>query len=245
MIGKITAITRQKGDKQRASIFIEEEFAIGINEQTIEQFRLRKGDYIDADLADKILDFDYWIDAKRVALRYLNHRSRSEKEIKERLIKEEIPEEIIARVLEFLRSYDLVNDEKWSRAFANDKLNRKAVSSRQIAIELRQKGIDENIIEETIKTVNAEQSDWDRALEAAKKRWPRLQREEPHKRKQKMFSFLAGRGFSFEVIKSTYQKLSGVESGESDSDDLDLGPSEPDELASEEFIGSGESEIDD
>jgi regulatory protein len=214
MIGKITAITRQKGDKLRASIFIEEEFAVGVNEQTIEEFRLRKGDYIDADLADKILDFDYWIDAKRVSLRYLNHRSRSAKEIRERLHKEEIPEEIITRVLEFLRSYDLVNDEKWSRAFANDKLGRKLVSSRQLAVELKQKGIDGSIIEETLKEVNAGQSDADRALEAAKRRLPRLMKETPEKRKQKMYSFLAGRGFNFDIIKSTYQKLSGVESEE-------------------------------
>ncbi len=214
MIGKITAITRQKGDKLRASIFIEEEFAVGVNEQTIEEFRLRKGDYIDADKADKILDFDYWIDAKRVSLRYLNHRSRSEKEIKERLHKEEIPEEIITRVLEFLRSYDLVNDEKWSRAFASDKLGRKLVSSRQLGVELKQKGIDQLIIEETLKEVNAGQSDADRALEAARKRLPRLQKETPEKRKQKMYSFLAGRGFNFDLIKSTYQKLSGVESEE-------------------------------
>jgi regulatory protein len=214
MIGKITAITRQKGDKLRASIFIEDEFAVGVNEQTIEEFRLRKGDYIDADKADKILDFDYWIDAKRVSLRYLNHRSRSEKEIKERLHKEDIPEEIITRVLEFLRSYDLVNDEKWSRAFASDKLGRKLVSSRQLAVELKQKGIDQSIIEETLKEVNEGQSDAERALEAAKKRLPRLAKETPEKRKQKMYSFLAGRGFSFDVIKSTYQKLSGVESEE-------------------------------
>lgn len=212
MIGKITAITRQKGDKLRASIFIEEEFAVGVNEQTIEEFRLRKGDYIDAEKADKILDFDYWIDAKRVSLRYLNHRSRSEKEIRQRLVKEEIPEEIIARVLEFLRSYDLVNDEKWSRAFASDKLGRKLVSSRQLGVELKQKGIDQSIIDETLREVNEGQSDADRALEAAKKRLPRLTRETPEKRKQKLFSFLAGRGFSFELIKSTYQKLSGVES---------------------------------
>jgi regulatory protein len=214
MIGKISAITRQKGDKLRASIFIEGEFSFGVNEQTIEQFRLRKGDYIDPELADKILDFDYWIDAKRVALRYLNHRSRSEKEIRDRLVKEEIPPEIIERVLEFLRGYDMVNDEKWSRAFVNDKLGRKQVSTRQIAVELRQKGVDQKIIDETIAEVNKEQSDEDRALAAAKKRWPRLEREEPMKRKQKMYSFLAGRGFSFDVIKSTYQKLSGVESGD-------------------------------
>src|SRR5580704_13223621 len=79
--GRITSIARQKKDKSRASIFLDQEFAFGVCDQTIEQFRLRKGDYIDRELFEKITDFDYFIDAKRIALAYLNFRARSEKEI--------------------------------------------------------------------------------------------------------------------------------------------------------------------
>lgn len=214
MIGKITSIVRQKGDKLRASIFIEEEFAFGVNEQTIEQFRLRKGDYLDPEKAEQIIDFDYWIDAKRIALKYLNHRARSEKEIRQRLEKEEIPEEIVLKVIEFLRSYDLVNDEQWSKFYTNDRLRRKLVSSKQVAMELKQKGIAADIIDKTIADLATTQSDEDRALEAARKRWPRLVREGPAKRKQKLFSYLAARGFSFDLIKSTYTKVAGVELNE-------------------------------
>src|ERR1051325_1997505 len=125
MEGKITSIQRQKNDKRRASIFLDEEFAFGVCDQTIEEFRLRKGDYIDRELFDKISDFDYFVEAKRIAIAYLNHRARSEKEIRERLHKEDIPDEIIIRVLDFLRDLNLVNDEAWSKAFVNDKLVRK------------------------------------------------------------------------------------------------------------------------
>src|SRR5881227_2174236 len=128
MEGRITSIVRQKKDKARASIFLEEEFAFGVNEETIEHFRLRKGDYIDSSAHQEIVDFDFGIDAKRIALHYLNYRSRSEKEIRERLAKEDIPEEIVARVLEFLKDHNFVNDETWSRSFVHDKLTRKVVS---------------------------------------------------------------------------------------------------------------------
>ena len=47
MEGRITSIQRQKKDSSRASIFLDEEFAFGVCDQTVEQFRLRKGDYID------------------------------------------------------------------------------------------------------------------------------------------------------------------------------------------------------
>lgn len=220
MTGKITAITRQKGDKARASIFIEGGFAFGVNEQTIEQFRLRKGDHIDNDLYGKLIDFDYWIDAKRIALKYLNHRARSEKEIRERLEKEEIPEEIVLRVIDFLKGYGMVDDTKWAEAYTNDRMRRKIVSSRQLERELQQKGVDKEIIAETVGKLGG--SEEERAFAAAGKRWPRIAKEpDSQKRKQKLSSFLALRGFHYSVIASVYKRLTSEPLEEADAPDPD------------------------
>lgn len=209
MEGKITSIQRQKNDSARASIFLDDEFAFGVCDQTIEEFRLRKGDYIDRELFEKISAFDYFVSAKRIAIAYLNYRARSEKEIRERLSKEDIPSAITERVLEFLREQHLVNDENWSRAFVNDKLVRKPVSSRQLAFGLAQKGVGKDVIAETLAELNARESDDDRALQAAEKRWPRIAKEaDPRKRKQKLYTFLAGRGFSSQTIDEVYKKVS-------------------------------------
>jgi regulatory protein len=209
MEGKITSIQRQKNDKRRASIFLDEEFAFGVCDQTIEEFRLRKGDYIDRELFDKISDFDYFVEAKRIAIAYLNHRARSEKEIRERLKKEDIPDAIVERVLDFLRDLKLVNDEAWSKAFVNDKLIRKPISSKQLAFGLAQKGVAKETIEETIAELNKKESDEERAMQAAEKRWQRIQRTEsdPRKQQQKLYTFLAARGFDFNTAKDVYRKL--------------------------------------
>ena len=209
MEGTITALLRQKNDKARASLYLDEAFAFGLNDQTVEQFRLRKGDYIDQELHSKIIDFDYFVDAKRIALAFLNYRARSEKEIRDRLKREEIPEEVVTRVIAFLGEYGLVNDGTWAKAFVNDKLNRKAVSARQLESGLAQKGVSKEVIAETIAELNATQSDEDRAMQAAEKRWPRILRTEidPKKQKQKLYTFLAGRGFSFDIIQLTYKRI--------------------------------------
>ncbi len=209
MEGRITSIVRQKNDKARASIFLDEEFAFGVCDQTVEQFRLRKGDYIDRELFEKITEFDLFIEAKRVALAYLNYRARSEKEIRERLQKEDIPEPIILRTFEFLREYKLIDDEAWSKSFVNDKLVRKSVSSKQLAYGLAQKGVSKEVIEETISNLNANESDESRAIRAAEKRWPRILKSEsdPRKQKQKLYTFLAGRGFDYDVINQVIAKI--------------------------------------
>jgi regulatory protein len=216
MEGRITAITRQKNDKARASLYLDEAFAFGLNDQTVEQFRLRKGDYIDRELHEQIVDFDYFVDAKRIALAYLNHRSRSEKEIRDRLKREDIPEEVTLRVISFLGEHGLVNDGAWAKAFVNDKLHRKPVSSRQLAFGLAQKGVAKEVIAETLAELNATETDEDRAMQAAEKRWPRILRTEsnPKKQKQKLYTFLAGRGFGYEVIESVWKKLNVEEEAE-------------------------------
>jgi regulatory protein len=218
MEGHITSIARQKKDKARASIFLDEEFAFGVCDQTVEQFRLRKGDYIDRELFKKITDFDFFVEAKRIALAYLNYRSRSEKEIRERLQKEDIPEAVILRTFEFLKEYKLIDDEAWSKSFVNDKLMRKPVSSKQLAFGLKQKGVPKEVIEETISNLNANESDESRARQAAEKRWPRILKSEsdPRKQKQKLYTFLAGRGFSFETINEVYGKLAKDNDDEKD-----------------------------
>ena len=209
MEGRITSIVRQKKDKARASIFLDEEFAFGVCDQTIEEFRLRKGDYIDRELFEKITDFDLFVEAKRIALAFLNYRARSQKEIKERLEKEDIPESVILRVLDFLAEHKLIDDEAWSKAFVNDTLTRKLVSSRQLAFGLKQKGVPKEVVEATISDLNASESDESRAMSAAEKRWPRILKTErdPRKQKQKLYTFLAGRGFSFETINEVYKKI--------------------------------------
>jgi regulatory protein len=218
MEGRITSIVRQKNDKARASIFLDEEFAFGVCDQTVEEFRLRKGDYIDRELFEKISELDFFIEAKRIALTYLNYRARSEKEIRERLQKEDVPEPIILRTLEYLKELKLVDDEAWSKSFVNDKLVRKSVSSRQLAFGLAQKGVSKEVIEETISDLNANETDESRAMRAAEKRWPRILKSEsdPRKQKQKLYTFLAGRGFSFEVIHEIYSKLAKDNKDESD-----------------------------
>jgi regulatory protein len=86
---------------------------------------------------------------------------------------------------------------------------RKPVSSKQLAFGLKQKGVSKEVIEETISNLNENETDASRAVRAAEKRWPRILKSEsdPRKQKQKLYTFLAGRGFSFETINEVYGKL--------------------------------------
>ena len=155
----------------------------------------------------KIIDFDYSISAKRIAQRYLNHRARSEREVRLRLEREEIPAEIIDRVVENLKFYSLIDDEVWARAYVNDRLLRKQISASEIARELRNHRIDPEIIESTLQGLSETESDRDRAAKAAGKCWPRYSKLPDEERKHKFYSYLLRRGFSSDVIAELYSDV--------------------------------------
>ncbi len=205
----ITAITYQKRDKLRASVFIADEFAFGINILTIEHFRLRKKDELTTSLLDDLRAFDDRVSAKRMATKFLNTRRRTEKEVRDKLRMQDFDLEIIEEVTTNLRSLGLIDDEAFGRAFIHDKRITKPVSSRQLSQELRKKGVAKNIIENILGEADEEEGEEDRAFKAAMKKWEQLLRREDdvRKRKQKLIAFLGSRGFEYSIIKDVMKKL--------------------------------------
>jgi len=205
----ISAITYQKRDKLRASVFIAGEFAFGINIATIEHFRLRKKDELDSSLLDDLRAFDDCVSAKRMATKFLNTRRRTEKEVRDKLWKEKFSEKILDEIIDDLKNSGLIDDEAFATAFIHDKRITKPVSSRQLTQELRKKGVAKVIIENILSESDQEEGEEDRALKVATKKWEQLQARETDekKRKQKLAAFLGSRGFEYQVIKDVLRKL--------------------------------------
>jgi len=205
----ITAISYQKRDKLRASVFIAGEFAFGINILTIEHFRLRKKDELSAQLLEDLRAFDDRVSAKRLATKLLNTRRRTEKEVRDKLRLQDFEIGIIEDITSNLKQLGLIDDEAFSRAFIHDKRIAKPISSRQLSQELRKKGVAKEIIQTILGEADEEEGEDGRAMKAAIKKWEQLLRRESDekKRKQKLIAFLGSRGFEYGVIKDVLRKL--------------------------------------
>ena len=214
MHGTISAIARQKRDAKRASIFFDGEFAFGVHERTIEEFRLRKGDVIDEERYYTIVGFDNGVGARRVAERYINHRARSEHEVRQRLLREEFDTQVIEEVIAHLRTYRLIDDEAWAHAYVNDRLIRKQVSAQMLERELRRHHILPAIITETLVQLSVSESDSDRARKALKKCWLKYAKLPYEKQRTKSIDYLLRRGFGTDVARNVFDELmnaSGVD----------------------------------
>ena len=191
---KITAIEAQKRNSNRVNIHLDGEYAFGL--ERITAAWLRVGQELDEKKIEQLQAEDTRERALQQALLFLSYRARSESEIRKNLLKHEIPEAVIEETLERLRRDGLANDGQFARAWVENRSTFRPRSRRLMALELRQKGLDDEAAKSALEDVNDEAL----AYEAAQKRAPRFKGLEWSEFRTKLSGFLARRGFSYSVI---------------------------------------------
>ncbi len=135
-----------------------------------------------------------------VAIKLLSDHNCSEFELVRRLEKEfaDLPD-VDARIesaVKRLRELHLINDQRLAESLA-ERYEKKG--NRFITQVLKQKGVNDEVIAEALSSLGDEYA---RALLEARKR-----DESPEKTKNRLYRFLSGRGFSFEIITKVVQQL--------------------------------------
>lgn len=104
----------------------------------------------------KVLNYD---ETREKALRLLEFRSHSERELTDKLKRAGSVDEDIERVMEFCREYGFVNDEQYAKRKARDLQNLKKFGRKRISQELRQKGIAQELIDLAVSELEDDEGD--------------------------------------------------------------------------------------
>jgi len=189
----ITAITVQKRNHERVNIYLDGEYVFGISR--IVAAWLQVGQLLSE---EKIAELQVE-DAKEVAylqaIKYLSYRERSEAEVRQNLKKRDIPEVVIDEVLIRLQNNGLVDDQRFALNWVENRMEFRPRGRRALAYELQQKGITREIIRLALDHCNEDVMAYKAAIKQSKK----LERLEWNDYRKKMYSFLARRGFTYEV----------------------------------------------
>jgi regulatory protein len=81
--------------------------------------------------------------ARRILLDALTGRARSRKELRERLARKAVPDELAERLLDRFTDVGLVDDEAFARSWVDSRQRSRGLSRRALAQELRRKGVDD------------------------------------------------------------------------------------------------------
>ncbi|MEZ4665965.1 MAG: regulatory protein RecX [Thermomicrobiales bacterium] len=217
--GTITSIEAQKHSATRFSIFLDGAFAFGIGRDLLIESGIAKGEFLGQDRLDAILAQDAIDRAVTTAMRVLEQRMQTGKELRTRLLRKGFDPAAIDAALERLAKYGYLNDERFAELWIENRLAHRPRSKRMLEQELRQKGVDREIVQETV--ASSEIDDRAAALDLATRRLKSVQGLPPQEQRKKLTGILARRGFDYGAIRAALEAVLGEP-----SDELDMGDSE-------------------
>ena len=211
---KITKIEPQKKHKNRMSVYLDGEFAFGIDAFSLYALKLKENDEIDEEKLSSIKDTVLFESAKNYAANLVSARSYTERGIYDKLLGYTQDKTVTEKTISFLKEYKLIDDTDYAKRFFADSLNIKKYGTRKIKYKLLEKGIPKEIIEKVINENEDHKKEKDNLYILAEKK---LSGNFEFKNLMKTKRYLASRGYSFEDIDEVITKLknsSGLSSDE-------------------------------
>jgi regulatory protein len=201
----ITMVEKQKRNKYRYNLFINDEYAFSVHEDTMIKHRLFKGERIQRERMQQILHDEEKHKAYSKALRMIGRRPHSIQEIKRKLKELGFEPDIINSSLEKLQQQNYINDEDFAKALTESRISYQRKGRNYVRQELQQRGISKDLIQGAIDQINPEE-EYQAALTLAKKKWD-LTTGTNQDKSRKTLSFLMRRGFTGAVVSKVMQEV--------------------------------------
>lgn len=200
---QVTALRSGKGRRKRVNVYLDSKFAFSLEAEVVLTERLKVGEELSDEQISALAKADNFQRCLNAALHYLSYRPRSESELRERLYRRNFDEESIGRVVARLEELGLVDDMEFAQFWQD---NRQAFSPRSSSLtrlELRRKGVAEEVISQVVTPA----SDGEGAYRAALGKARRLPVSDYQSFRRRLGEYLRRRGFSYGVINNTVQQL--------------------------------------
>jgi len=202
-VAEITKIKPQK-NKKRVNIYLGGKFAFGLDADNFLKAGLKVGQELSEKQVEDLVFKNEFQKLLNKVYRILSLRPRSEKEIKDYLIKKKATEKISQKIIEKLKKLGQINDNAFAIWWIEQRLTFRPRGKFGLRMELKQKGVNKKIIDKVIEQLVDELPLARKVVQKKLKTYKNLPREDFY---QKMSAFLARRGFSWPVIKQVVDEL--------------------------------------
>ena len=206
-MSKITAL-RAAGHSRQSSgrktkVFLDGQPALTLEIEAVVNQGLYVGQELSVDEIEALTWEGHFYRCLNSAHRFLGYRPRSESELRNRLVQRGFQSTVVETVIARLKEQSLVDDIAFARFW---KENRDTFSPRSqwlTGLELRRKGVSDDIISTAVSDID----DYDSAYRAALSRGRRLPLSDYQTFHRRLGDFLKRRGFSYGVITRTVRRL--------------------------------------
>ena len=217
---KILRYKKLKSDKYQVEL--DNSNKIELYEDTILKYELLLTKEIEESELENILKYNDKFDAYYQALKYLNVRARSKKEIRNYLKKKDYGNDIISETVSKLESQGYLNDLGFGKSFLTNKL----ITSSNGPLKIRRDLLQHELSEENINMILEDYTD-EMQIEKIEKQINRIIKSNRNKGnaylRKKLYTELNNEGFKSSLIESKLKELEL-------EDDSDLAKKEYDKL---------------
>lgn len=160
-------------------------------------------DEVDFDTYKIILANDEKNRAKNFALAKISYAAKSSFEVKKLLRDNDFSEDVADQTIDFLEDFGLIDDDNYVASFVADKHNISRWSKNKIRYALKAKNLSDELIEHHLATIPREE-EMDKVRFFAQKK---ARGDFSKENKQKVYRYLAGKGFDFDLIGQVLGEL--------------------------------------
>ncbi|HHW56610.1 MAG TPA: regulatory protein RecX [Clostridia bacterium] len=189
----ITNIEKQKKNKEKYNVYIDGEYAFSCSLEDLSYLGIEEGKEISSKQYNYYVNYISIREATNYTFNLLSRKMLTEKELLIKLKQRGVSEEAAKNVLEKMKNYNYINDKLYAKLFVEQKMTQ-LYSRQRIYYELLKKGIDKEIIHETIENLYPE----DKEVEIIKKLIDKKLNVLP----QKLKKYLYNSGFQIENINT-------------------------------------------
>jgi regulatory protein len=165
---------------------------------------LEPGKVLDQKQIDELVEKDSKEQTLQAALKLIDYRARTEKEVRDKLSKKGFESANIEDVISKLRENRMLADGEFAESWVENRNQFHPRSQRLMKYELRNKGIGEDQIEEALKNSAGDDA---LALMAANKVSNRFKELDWQEFQKKLMAYLLRKGFSYEVVIPTIKRV--------------------------------------
>lgn len=194
----ITAIEPRR--KAMSALYIDGEFVMNLDTRTLIENRFDVGREIDDDDLHEIINLSNERRAKEKALWLISYRDHSKKELTDK-IRRTCDEESAEKAVERMEELGLVNDRVFAERYARKLLFTKHMSKTAASYELARKGIDRELADEILDSIDVDEREQIR--EVIEKKYRNISDE---KIKRRAFSALQRLGYRFDDIRAVLEE---------------------------------------
>jgi regulatory protein len=145
-------------------------------------------------------------EARNIVLNQLNFMPRSRKELETTLAKRHIEPDVAKSVLDRFEEIGTVDDVAFAELLIRSRCNTKRVSRSVLRQQLRQKGVDQEIIEDALMVIT-DDDELRMATELVERKARAMSRLEPEVRKRRLFGLLVRKGYNTSIALRVINEL--------------------------------------